>query len=74
MSKCTERPRTERKESDMHSTLHMLFTGPRFPDFHSIHFTISRFQDIAHFRISPLTPKLKFQTAIFLKLDHCQER
>ena len=33
------------------------------PKFSSIRSAISRFQDIAHFRIIPLTPMLKFQSA-----------
>ena len=34
------------------------------PKFHPFRYTISRFQDIAHFRIFPLTPRLKFQSDI----------
>ena len=38
---------------------------PRVPNFRSFRSTISRFQDIAHFRILPLTPMLKVQSATF---------
>ncbi len=35
---------------------------PRVQSFRPFRSTISRFQDIAHFRIFPLTPMLKFQS------------
>ncbi len=37
---------------------------PRVPNFRPFRTTISRFQDIAHFRIFPLPPMLIFQSAI----------
>ncbi len=37
---------------------------PRVPNFRPFRSTISRFQDIPHFRIFPLTPMLKVQSAI----------
>ena len=40
----------------------MQFVGPRVPYFHLFRSTISRFPEIAHFMISPLTPMLKFQS------------
>ncbi len=33
---------------------------PRVPNFRPFRSTISRFQDVAHFRIFPLTPMVKF--------------
>ena len=49
----------------MRSTLNMQFLGVRVPNLHPFHSMISRIQDIAHFRIFPLTPMLKFQSATF---------
>ncbi len=55
------------------STLHMCTVVPRLPTFRLFHSTISRFQDIAHFRIFPLTLLLKFQGAAnFHFLADCQ--
>ncbi len=49
---CTEWPEAELKESPMKSTLHI----PSFRPFRS---TISRFQDITHFRIFPIDSQVK---------------
>ena len=55
------------------STLHMSTVVPRVLNFRQFRSTISHFQDIVHFRIFPLTPMLKFQTATkFLILADCQ--
>ncbi len=57
----------------MKSTLHTQYRGPRVPNFGPFGSTISRFQNIAHFRIFPLTPMLTFQSATkFLILADCQ--
>ena len=48
-------------ESGMKSTIHMHFLEPRAPDSHPFRSTIIRFQDIAHFRIFPMTPIVKLQ-------------
>ncbi len=61
----TERPQTRRMESGIKSTLHLCTEVHRVPNFRPFCSTISRFQDIAHFRIFSLTPMLKFQTVIF---------
>ncbi len=37
---------------------------PRVPNFRPFRSMINHFQDIAHFRIFPLTPMLKFHSAI----------
>ncbi len=62
-AKCTEWPQTKLKESDIKGTLHMCTVALRLPNFRPFRFTISRFQDIAHFTIFPFTPMLKFQSA-----------
>ncbi len=54
---------TKLKESGINSTLHMCTVVHRVPNVYPIHSTISRFQDIAHFTIFPMTPLLKFQSA-----------
>ncbi len=43
----------------------MEFLGPRAPNFLPVRSVVSRFEDIAHVRIFPLTPMLK-------KLAECQ--
>ncbi len=50
---CAESPQTELKEFDMEITLHMQFQGARFPNCDPLCSMTSRFQDIAHFMISP---------------------
>ncbi len=45
----------------MKSTQHMCTVVPQIQNFRPFRSTISRFQDIAHFRIFPLTYMLKFQ-------------
>ncbi len=48
----------------------MQFLGQWVPNFHPSHSTTSHFQDIAYFRIFPLTHMLKFLSATkFLNLD-----
>ncbi len=42
---------------------YMVRCSPQVANFHPFHSTISLFQDIAHYRIFPLTPMLKFQSA-----------
>ena len=54
---------TELEESDMLSTLHMQYLHPRVTNCCPFCSTISRFQDIAHFRIFQLNPMLKYQSA-----------
>ena len=63
-AKCTKWPQTKLKESSIIGALPMCTVVPRVPNFHPFRSTISCFQDIAHFRIFPLTPMLKFQSAI----------
>ncbi len=54
------------------STLYVHLVGPWVPSFHTFCSIIIHFQDIAHFRIFPLTPMLKFQSATkFLTLADC---
>ncbi len=40
----------------------MQYIAPQDPNVHLIRSTISRFQDIPHFKVFPLTPMLKFQS------------
>ncbi len=47
----------------MKSTLPIQYLGPRVPKCRPFRSMISRFQGIAHFRIFPLTPMFKFQSA-----------
>ena len=61
-AKCTELPQTKLKESGITSTLNICTVVPRVPNFSPFHSTASCFQNIAHFRIYPLTPMLKFQS------------
>ncbi len=72
IAKCTDWPHTERRVSDMKSTIHtsMHFAEVRIPNFHQCRSTtISGFEDIAHFRVFPLTSMLKLQSATtFVKL------
>ncbi len=46
----------------------MLWPACLSPNFRPFRSTISHFQDLAHFTIFPLTPMLKFQSAIFFFL------
>ncbi len=56
------------QESGMKSNPYKQFLRPWVPNFHPFHCTTSHFKDFAHFRIFPLTPMLKFQSAtIFFK-------
>ena len=48
----------------MKSTLHMYYITPRVTNFRQFRCTIIPFEDIATFTIFPLTPMLKFQSAI----------
>ncbi len=48
------------KESDIKSVIHMQLLIPRVTNFHPFRSTISRFQDMEHFRICPLAPMLNF--------------
>ncbi len=41
----------------------MQYIRVRVPNFRPFRSTINRFQDVVHFRIFPLTPMLKFQSA-----------
>ncbi len=54
------------------STLHMYTVVPRVPNFRPFRSMVSRFQDIAHFRIFPLTPTLKFQSVTILFFNFWQ--
>ncbi len=68
-AQCSKWPQTKLKESGSKSTLHMCTVGPQVPNFPPFCSTISRFRDISHFRIFPLTPMLKFHSATkFVKL------
>ncbi len=57
------------KESGIKNTLPMCTVVPWVTNFCPFRSTISRFQDIAHFRIFPLTPMLKFQSDGRLRHD-----
>ncbi len=63
LAKCTEWPQNELKEPDMNSTLYMHLLGTRGINCPAFRSTISRFQEIEDFRIFPLIPILKFQSA-----------
>ncbi len=47
----------------MKDILDVQYIVPRVPKFRSFRSTVSRFQDMTHFRTFPLTPMLKYQSA-----------
>ena len=49
----------------MKSTLQMQYIGPRVPHFRLFRSAISHCQNIAYYRVFPLTPMLKWQSDTF---------
>ncbi len=72
--KCIKSPQTELKESVIKRIIH--FLGQSVPNVYPFRNTISIFNILYIFRIFPLTPMLKFQSATKLvKLGaDCQEK